>query len=189
LGATSNKGTERKESESIATLLTRAGEKEDMMLLWSHDVWVRRTPPSRFTRQQVDEMVKMAHAGASSLEIGAALDLKPSAIRAKLNSMGVRLRRRVARQRLRLVVSVTERTLAAADARGIGVPALIRRLLAVISRDNLFDRILPLPVPHSLGAAAVVDRWHHRPPIMRRIELAGCIGRPQLTVCLAPAHS
>jgi hypothetical protein len=155
------------------------------MLLWSQDVWVVRTPASRFTRQQVGEMVKMAHAGASSLEIGRALDLKPSAIRAKLNSMGVRLRRRVARQRLRLVVSVTKRMLAAADDRGISVPALIRRLLAVISRDNLFDSILPLPVPHSLGAAAVIDRWHNQPPtILRRIELAGCLGQPQIDMVL-----
>jgi hypothetical protein len=43
------------------------------MLLWSGDVFVRRSPASRFTRQQVDEMVKMTRAGASSLEIGAAL--------------------------------------------------------------------------------------------------------------------
>jgi hypothetical protein len=50
----------------------------------------------------------------------------------------------------------------------------IRRLIAVISRDDLFDEILPLPVPHSLGAAAVVDRWHNMPPtILRRIELTG----------------
>jgi hypothetical protein len=41
-------------------------------------------------------------------------------------------------------------------------------------------------VPHSLGAAAVIDRWHNQPPtILRRIELAGCIGTPQLTACLA----
>jgi hypothetical protein len=45
-------------------------------------------------------------------------------------------------------------------------------------------------VPHSLSAAAVIDRWHNRPPtILRRIELAGCIERPHLTVCLATAHS
>jgi hypothetical protein len=41
-------------------------------------------------------------------------------------------------------------------------------------------------VPHSLGAAAVIDRWHNHPAtILRRIELAGCIGRPNLMVCLA----
>jgi hypothetical protein len=29
-------------------------------------------------------------------------------------------------------------------------------------------------------------RWHNQPPaILRRIELAGCIGTPQLTDCLA----
>jgi hypothetical protein len=45
-------------------------------------------------------------------------------------------------------------------------------------------------VPHSLGAAAVVDRWHNQPPtILRGIELVGCIGTPQLTACLATAHS
>jgi hypothetical protein len=45
-------------------------------------------------------------------------------------------------------------------------------------------------VPHSLGAAAVVDRSHNQPPtILRRIDLAGCIGKPQLTVYVATAHS
>jgi hypothetical protein len=57
-------------------------------------------------------------------------------------------------------------------------------ILAVISRDNLFDSILPLPVPHSLGAAAVIDRWHNQPTILRRIELAGCIAQPQIDAAL-----
>jgi hypothetical protein len=59
--------------------------------------------------------------------------------------------------------------------------------------DTAYDRgaaILGLNgVAHSLGAAAVIDRWHNQPPtILRRIELAGCIGTPQLAVCLAQAR-
>jgi hypothetical protein len=45
----------------------------------------------------------------------------------------------------------------------------------------------PLPIKRMARAGA--NRWHNQPPIMRRVELAGCIGRPQLTVCLATAHS
>ena len=99
----------------------------------------------------------------------------------------------MARSRIRMVLDVTKRMREAAEARGITPQQLIRRLLRVISRDNLFDIILPLPVPHSLGAAALgaaathepPPRWHNHPPtILRRIELAGCIGRPNLMVCL-----
>ena len=97
----------------------------------------------------------MAHDGASGVEIAHALDLKAQGVRAKLNSLGIRLRRRVRATRLRMVISISRRMRLAADARGVTVQQLIKRLLQVISRDNLFDTILPLPVPHSLGAAAV----------------------------------
>jgi hypothetical protein len=55
--------------------------------------------------------------------------------------------------------------------------------------DAAYDRgvaILGLnSAAHSLGAAAVIDRWHNQPPtILRRIELAGCIGTPQLAARL-----
>jgi DNA-binding CsgD family transcriptional regulator len=133
-----------------------------------------RSPASRFTPQQVETMRLMAKGGSSSLEIAAELDLKPQSIRAKLNSMGIRLRRRVARLNVRLVVPVTKAMAAAADQRGIGVAALIRRLIAVISRDDLFDDLLPIPRAHSLGAAAAGES---EPPVV-------IIRSPQFAVVL-----
>jgi hypothetical protein len=98
------------------------------------------------------EIIAMAHDGASGVEIAHALDLKAHSVRAKLNSLGIRLRHRVRATRLRMVVGISGRMRLAADARGVTVQQLIRRLLHGISRDNLFDTILPLPVPHSVGA-------------------------------------
>jgi hypothetical protein len=51
---------------------------------------------------------------------------------------------------------------------------------------RLDGHIATSAIPHSLGAAAVIDRRQNQPPtILRRIELVSCIGRPQLTACLA----
>jgi hypothetical protein len=99
----------------------------------------------------------VAEAGASSLEIGAALSLTPESIRAKLNKLGVALRKRVLRLRVRMVLDVTRAMRRAAQDRGIRPQQLIRRLLQTISRNDLFDQILPLPPVrvHSLSAAAV----------------------------------
>jgi hypothetical protein len=148
---------------------------------------VPRGPASRFSEEEIATMVCMAAEGASSLEIARHVHAKPEAIRAKLWRLGIRLRKRVARLRVRMQISITARMREAAEARGITPHQLIRRLLRVISKNEFyFDELLPLPVPHSLGAAAVVDRWHNQPPtILRRIELAGSIGTPQLTACLA----
>lgn len=127
----------------------------------------------RFTREQIDTMIQMADDGASSLEIGKAIERKPEAIRAKLCALGFRLRKRVTRLRIRLVVPATKRMYAAAEERGITVQALIRRLLRAISKNDLFDELLPIPVPHSLGAAAVNEPGRVV-SLIRCPELAGC---------------
>jgi hypothetical protein len=150
---------------------------------------IPRSPASRFTPEQIGGMLQMAADGASGVEIAHALDLRPQSVRAKLSSLGVRLRRRVARTRLRMVIRITKRMRIAADARGVTVQQLIRRLLRAISRDNLFDTILPLSVPRSLGAAVTNEpqlRWLNQPPIiLRHVELGGCIETPRLAICLA----
>lgn len=131
----------------------------------------------RFTPDQINEMVRLAKDGASSLEIGSALDLKPTAIRAKLASLGVRLRRRISRSRLRMVLDISKRTREAAEARSITPQQLIRRLLMTISRQCLFDQILgPPPRPHSLGACAVDER----PTVVVLIRT------PMLSGCTSP---
>jgi hypothetical protein len=61
--------------------------------------------------------------------------------------------------------------------------------LRKLAANGVRAREVAVALGRCLGAATVVDRWHNQPPIMRRIELAGCIARPQLVVCLAPAHS
>jgi hypothetical protein len=169
-------GSSRTPLERMKMLVRYAGYDETETPI------VPRGPASRFSEDQIGTMVCMAGQGASSLEIGAALNVKAQAVRARLNRMGIRLRKRVGRLRIRLVVPVSKAMQAAADVRGITVPALIRRLLRVISKNEFyFDELLPIPQPHSLGAAAVVDRWHNQPPaILRRIELTGCTGQPQL---------
>jgi hypothetical protein len=110
-------------------------------------------------------MISMAEKqNATSLEIGAALGLKPS----------VTLRKRVLLLRVRMVLDVTQRMRHAAMMRGITPQQLIRRLLDAISRDNLFDMILPIPRAHSLGAAAVDES---KPPVV-------IIRSPQFAVVL-----
>lgn len=132
----------------------------------------RRSYGARFTPDQISAMIDMAKAGANSLEIGKALDLKPEAIRKKLNSLGVSLRRRITRSRLRMVLDITKRMRDAANARSITPQQLIRRLLTAISKQCLFDQILgPPPRPCSLGAAAT-------PP--QGVSLVRC---PQLMGC------
>ena len=122
-----------------------------------------RGPGSRFSTEQIEIMISMAEKqNATSLEIGAALKLKPEAIRAKLNKLGVSLRRHVLLLRVRMVIDVTRRMRHAAMARGITPQQLIRRLLQAISKDNLFDSILPIPRAHSLGAAAASES---KPPV------------------------
>jgi hypothetical protein len=144
-----------------------------------------RGPASRFSDEEIEAMVELAQSGASSIEIGHQLGIKAESVRARLWRSGIRLRKRVARLRVRLVVPITKRIAAAADQRGISVPALIRRLLAAISKNDLFDELLPIPQPRSLGAAAT-PCWHNQPPtILRRIELGGCIETPRLAICLA----
>jgi hypothetical protein len=119
---------------------------------------IPRSPASRFSEDEVGTMVTMAADGASSLEISAVLGIKAEAIRARLNRMGIRLRKRIARSRIRMVLDVPRIMREAAEARGITPQQLIRRLLRAVCHDNLFDELLPLPVPHSLGAAAVHER-------------------------------
>jgi DNA-binding CsgD family transcriptional regulator len=116
---------------------------------------IPRGPASRFTDEQIDEMLQMAADGASGVEIAHALGFKAQSVRAKLNSLGVRLRRQVLATRLRMVISISRRMRLAADARGVTVQQLIRRLLQVTSRENLFDQLLPVVRARSLGAAAV----------------------------------
>ncbi len=149
---------------------------------------VRRGPATRFSAEEIETMVELAQSGASSIEIGHRLNIKPQAIRARLWRMQIPLRKRVLQSRVRMMLDVSKHLHHAARLRGISPQRLIRRLLRVISRDNLFDTILPLPVPHSLGAAVTNEpplRWHNQPPtILRRIELGGCIETPRLASCL-----
>jgi hypothetical protein len=56
-----------------------------------------------------------------------------------------------------MVIGITRRMRIAANARGVTLQQLIRRLLRVVSRDNLFDTILPRPMPRSLGAARLMN--------------------------------
>jgi hypothetical protein len=116
---------------------------------------IPRGPASRFSDEQIAEMVAMASNGASGVEIAKALNLRAEAVRKRLWCMGIELRRAPLRSRIRMVVGITKRMRIAANARGVTVQQLIRRLLQTISRDDLFDSILPLARPHSLGAAAV----------------------------------
>ena len=139
-----------------------------------------RGPASRFSDEQIAEMVAMAGDGCSGVEIAHALGVKAQSVRAKLANMGIKLRRAALRSRIRMVIGISKRMRLAANARGLTIQQLIRRLMQTISRDNLFDTILPLPMPRSLGAAATNEpppRRHNQPPtILRRIELAGCVG-------------
>lgn len=104
---------------------------------------VPRGPASRFTDEQIAEMVAMAGDGASGVEIAHQLGLKAEAVRKRLWGMGVPLRRTPLRSRIRMVVDISRRMHHAARMRGISPQQLVRRLLQAISRDNLFDEILP----------------------------------------------
>jgi hypothetical protein len=63
--------------------------------------------------------------------------------------------RKIKASRISMMVYCTAAMYAAADSRSISIQTLIRRLLAVISKENLFDQLLPPVRAHSLGAAAV----------------------------------
>jgi hypothetical protein len=134
---------------------------------------IPRGPASRFSDEQIGEMMRLAADGASGVEIAHQLNLKPEAVRARLWRLGVQLRRRITKTRLRMVIHVTKRTYAAAEARGVSVQVLIRRLLAAVSKQDLFDEILPMPVAHSLGAAAVNEMPHTVVILIRAPQLAG----------------
>jgi hypothetical protein len=118
---------------------------------------VPRSASSRFSETQIAEMRQMAGEGASGVEIAKALGLKPAAVRSKCWALGVRLRQRTLKSRIRMVIDISKRLRAAADARGLSPPALIRRLISQISKLDMFDEILGPMVPHSLGAAATYE--------------------------------
>jgi hypothetical protein len=129
---------------------------------------------SRWTAAQIDQLKALVKGGATGKEVAAALDLKVQAVRAKCSALGLSLRRKIKASRVRMLVYCTAATYAAADARSISVQVLVRRLLAAISKADLFDELLPLPQPRSLGAAATSES---KPPvvILRCPQLAGAI--------------
>jgi hypothetical protein len=116
-----------------------------------------RSPASRFTDEQIGEMIAMAADGASGVEIAKALGLKPAAIRSKCWALGVRLRRPTLKTRIRMIVSVTRRMRDEAAARGVTVQVLIRRVLDAVSSGDWFDELLSPMAPHSLGACATYE--------------------------------
>ncbi len=112
-----------------------------------------RGPGHRFSEYEIAEMQVMASDGCNSLEIGKALGIKAEAIRAKLNVLGVRLRRKVTALRVRMVLNIPKRMRDAAQARHMTVQRLIRLLLDTINRDCLYDSILG-PIPESVAAGS-----------------------------------
>jgi hypothetical protein len=115
-----------------------------------------RGPATRWTETQVAQMLEMVSNGASGVEVARALDLKPQCVRAKLWQLGVKLRRRTLKTRIRMVVDISKRLRDAAEVRGISPQQLIRRLLVAIVEGDWFDEILGRPF-HSLGAAATYE--------------------------------
>jgi hypothetical protein len=118
----------------------------------------------RFTSEEIQTMITMANDGASSPEIGRALGVKPPAIRAKLSSMGYRLRRPKLSAKLRVVLALPTALREAAARRGITPAALIRRLIEALVRRDLIDAVLDDDLterrPHPLGASSFPWRQH-----------------------------
>jgi hypothetical protein len=118
---------------------------------------VARSAVSRFEPEQIETMVDLARSGASGVEIGRQLHVKPEAVRARLWRMGISLRKRaVARLQVRMVVPIGRAMSAEADRRGISVQTLVRRVLRAVVEGDWFDEILGRPF-RSLGAAATCE--------------------------------
>src|SRR5262249_40269753 len=144
-------------------------------------------------------MVLLAKSGASSLEIGRALGIKPSAVRSKLCALGYSLRKPRPVDTVRLVLRSGPGLRAAAARRGIGVPALIRRLIDTIIRDKRMDQVLSdSPLVAADKAAAVYPEESVHSLIIERKSVGAAAFpydaatamrdalAPQLTGCVPP---
>jgi hypothetical protein len=92
---------ERSEGLGTGRAGTETNLREELLMLCRYAGFdpaespiIPRGPVSRFTEEQISEMLAMAADGANSNEIGHALDLKPEAVRAKLWRLGIRLESR-----------------------------------------------------------------------------------------------
>jgi hypothetical protein len=124
----------------------------------------------RFSPDDVQTIESMVGEGCNSLEIAHRIGVPAEAIRKKIVALGLVLRHRVAKLRVRMVLDVPRALQEAATARGVTPQMLIRRLLKVICRDRLFTAILDDAPP-----AATV-----RTSLVRAPQLNGALGPMEL---------